>query len=530
MGDVRERQTAWTSLREAMARGDARGWLRGWLTRPMPAGALFAALGEERRALVAELRRAAVEAHPHAPSAEAERAIHEVEVFFDAVHAAACDAVQAGDAGREIWPWAAPEQAGPGAVPAGALGLLHDTGRRLLAELDLRKLLPLLVDRAAALTRADVALLAVWNPETGGLEIAESRGIPPAAASRLILPPGAAASLARLPGARIMALAKARWLAPAFIGTDLEMVLLAPLVQGGALWGLLACGGAAISAGDDVPTDLASVLAGQVAIAVRNAALYREALGTALELHEANERLRGLDLLKDHFLATVSHELRTPLTWITGFGSLLIEEPGLSEEHRYYVQKMLEGAFQLLGLVNDLLDYSRMQEGRLPLRREPFAPGLVAQGLHAQYEPVARQSGLTLDCVVAEGLPTLFGDPERLGQVLGNLLGNALKFTPPGGGVAVRVGPAGGPVPAVRFEVTDTGPGIRLEDQGRLFERFAQLDPDPARRVSGTGLGLAISRGLIEAHGGEIGLTSPVPGMEGGCMFWFEIPVAPTTP
>ncbi len=521
MTETLERQATWASVREAMARGDALGWLRSRMARPMPPAALFEALGSDRRGLVSELRRAAVP--------EGEAVIADIERFFDAVHAAACAAARpaAGSgSGPLVWPWPEPTlPSAPPAVPAGALALLHDTGRRLLAELDLRRLLPLLVDRAAAITHADVVALAIWDPDANGLVVAESRGVPATSPCPLPLSAADRLGLTATPGARVVALTDVPWLAPALRGTDLDAVLIAPLDHGGALWGVLVCGGAGFDPADDVRVDLASVLAGQVAIAVRNAALFREALGAASLLRDANERLRGLDVLKDHFLATVSHELRTPLTWITGFGSLLVEEPELAEGHRYYVQKMLEGAFQLLGLVNDLLDYSRMHEGRLPMHRGAFAPAAVANALLEQHAPIARRGGLQLDGEVMAELPELYGDPERIGQVLANLVSNALKFTPAGGRIAVRVQPAAGPVPAVRFEVEDSGPGIKAADQGRLFERFSRLEQDAGCRAPGTGLGLAISRGLVEAHGGEIGVTSPVPGAARGCVFWFEIPV-----
>ncbi|MDB5102266.1 MAG: two-component hybrid sensor and regulator [Cyanobacteria bacterium RYN_339] len=243
----------------------------------------------------------------------------------------------------------------------------------------------------------------------------------------------------------------------------------------------------------------------------------RKALEKGLVLQ--NERLRELDLMKNNFVGTVSHELRTPLTTIRGYAELLEDGVGgeLSDTQHGYVQQIVEGAGRLERLVDDLLDYARMEAGafRLEPREVDLARMVADVGL--AFEPQAREGLVVLELAVP-ALAPLEADPGRVEQVLGNLIGNALKFTSPGGRVAIAVqdGEA-----AVRIMVTDNGEGIEAHHLPLLFDRFYQVDAGTTRRVGGTGLGLAISRALVEAHGGEIGVES-TPGA--GSSFWFTLP------
>lgn len=254
----------------------------------------------------------------------------------------------------------------------------------------------------------------------------------------------------------------------------------------------------------------------------RNALAERErVLLRAKEAWAEAEALRHADELKDHFLSIVSHELRTPINAITGFGSVLDDEvagPLTAMQHRY-LQKMLRGADTLLSLVNDLLDMSRIQAGTFQLSPEVIDfPGVVAEVV-SNMTPLAEQKGQRLLVASQTELPALCADPQRLGQVLINLIGNAVKFTPGAGVITVRAAVAGD---RLRCEVADTGPGIAESDRPRLFRQFSQLDTSLTRKAGGTGLGLSISKALVEAHGGEIGVDSE---LGKGSTFWFTLPV-----
>lgn len=249
--------------------------------------------------------------------------------------------------------------------------------------------------------------------------------------------------------------------------------------------------------------------------------IHLRARNYSLELKRQNEELRRLDTMKDEFLSIISHELRTPINAIMGFGSVLDDElvGALNPEQHRYLQKMLTGSDHLLSLVDELLDLSRIQAGQLHLERAPVdLRALIEQSL-AGLAPLAEQKRLHLESHLPEGLPTAMVDGRRLNQVLINLISNAIKFTPEEGTITVRAGLDGH---GLRVEVGDTGIGITDADMTRLFQRFNQVDTSYIRKSGGVGLGLAISKGLVEAHGGEIGVRSE-PGR--GSTFWFTLPI-----
>jgi signal transduction histidine kinase len=235
-----------------------------------------------------------------------------------------------------------------------------------------------------------------------------------------------------------------------------------------------------------------------------------------------NQRLQELDRMKSAFVGSVSHELRTPLTAIKGYAEFLEDGIGgaLPPEQLNFVGEILQGAARLERLVDDLLDFARLESGAFKLvLAEGDLVAKVRAIAHAS-KPQAAERAITLTLNVPEAAVPLQMDAGRIEQVLNNLVGNALKFTPPGGRVTVTVRPG---ADAVRVEVADTGDGIAPGHLPHLFDRFYQVDNTSTRQVGGTGLGLAISKALVEAHGGHIGVES-TPGA--GSTFWFSLPTA----
>lgn len=231
-------------------------------------------------------------------------------------------------------------------------------------------------------------------------------------------------------------------------------------------------------------------------------------------------QVRETERLKQEFLSMLSHELRTPINSITGFGSILEDDIAgpLTEPQRYYLGKMLEGADSLLALVDELLDMSRIQSGQFRIEPDSVDPRAVVETALGSMAPLAEQRQQRLEVHLPEDLPMIVADGQRLGQVLINLVNNAIKFSGEGGTIRVRVGVEGD---RLRFEIEDQGPGIAEADVPRLFQRFTQLDMGSTREVGGVGLGLSICKALVDAHGGEIGVKSE---LGKGSNFWFTVP------
>lgn len=254
---------------------------------------------------------------------------------------------------------------------------------------------------------------------------------------------------------------------------------------------------------------------------VRSGADDRLFAGILRDLTELKEAER----LKSEFVSVASHELRTPLASLKG--SLGLLEGGaagpLSAEAQELVRIARANVDRLVRLSSDILDLGRIQAGRYALVLSPLSARELAEAAASTLRPLAEEAGVRLRLETCEA--RLVGDRDRLLQVLVNLLANAVKFSPGGAQVAVRVLPAQG---RVRFEVRDQGPGIAPEDVARLFHRFVQLDGSDRRRAGGTGLGLAIAKALVEQHGGSIGVAT-APGE--GSTFFFEVPCdGPGTP
>jgi signal transduction histidine kinase len=255
----------------------------------------------------------------------------------------------------------------------------------------------------------------------------------------------------------------------------------------------------------------------------------REARGDAeaaqAELEAQNERLRELDSLKDEFVALVSHELRTPLTSIHGYLELVLEgEAGeLSDEQVRFLGVVDRNAQRLQRLVGDLLFVAQVDAGRLSLQHTRVdLPSLAFECVEAA-TPAADEKGIRLELAAVE-IPPVWADRARLGQLLDNLVSNALKFTPDGGRVEVKVSRENG---HALVEVADSGMGISEEEQKHLFERFFRTSSATRQAIQGTGLGLAITKAIAEGHGGRVTVESN----EGrGTTFRVELPFGQAIP
>jgi signal transduction histidine kinase len=260
--------------------------------------------------------------------------------------------------------------------------------------------------------------------------------------------------------------------------------------------------------------ELLRTFAAQSTIAIQNARLFRE-------LEEKSRELETASRHKSEFLANMSHELRTPLNAIIGFSEVLHEQMfgDLNEKQSEYAQDILSSGRHLLSLINDILDLSKVEAGRLELELGPFdLPASIESAITLVRERVSRR-GLTLEVSIDGRLGEIVGDERKIRQVLLNLLSNAVKFTPEGGRIELAAAPANG---SVEISVADTGIGIASEDQEAIFEEFRQVGTDYARKREGTGLGLALARRFVELHGGTIWVKSQ---LGNGSTFTIAIPV-----
>jgi two-component system, NtrC family, sensor kinase len=405
------------------------------------------------------------------------------------------------------------------------LTALGDVGRAVSSSLDLDTVLTTIVGRAVQLSGTDGGT--IFEYDAGAEEFllratlnADASQTAMFRATRLRWGEGAVGQMAvtrepiQIPDISTEGAYESR-LRGALLGAGTRALLAIPLLHEARIVGGLVVSRRTPGAFTPEVVEILRTFATQSALAIQNARLFREVEIKGRELEVASQH-------KSEFLASMSHELRTPLNAIIGFSDVLLE--GMfgetNEKQTEYLRDILASGQHLLSLINDILDLSKIEAGRMELDVAAFElPGAIDDALLLMRERAARR-GITLERQVDARLGEIHGDQRKVKQVLLNLLSNAVKFTPEGGRIDVRAGLANG---TAEITVTDTGIGIAPEDHHAVFEEFRQVGAAD-KKAEGTGLGLALCRKFVELHGGRIWVKSQV-GV--GSTFTFTLPLRP---
>lgn len=264
--------------------------------------------------------------------------------------------------------------------------------------------------------------------------------------------------------------------------------------------------------------DLRERLPGVVAVAMDNALLYRE-------IQMANEKLKALDKLKDEFVSLASHELRTPMTAIKSYLWMALAGKGgpLSEKQKYYLDRAYNSTDRLIKLVNEMLNVSRIESGRINLEQKAININTLTDDVLADIASRAQELGIHVEVIHDTTLPMVMADVDKIKEVFINLIGNSLKFTPKEGTIRIEFHLNNN---MVEVAVRDNGKGIAPEDISKLFQKFSKVDNDylTVQNVQGTGLGLYISKAIVQLHGGSMWVTSD--GLGKGTTFTFSLPIS----
>ncbi|MCX7680542.1 MAG: GAF domain-containing protein [Anaerolineae bacterium] len=396
---------------------------------------------------------------------------------------------------------------------------LYDLAQRMNSSLDLQDVLKTIVTSLKDTLKCRGCSIALLDPTHEVLEIAMAAGIKPEweRRFRLRLGEGIAGRVA-LEGRPIYVPDTLKWEGFIFFDPSVRSLLTVPLVLKQRIIGTLSVDSDKPHAftGDD--ERLLTIAATQAAAAIENARLYSGLEQQVRNLAEAYAELKKTERLRDEFVQNVSHELRIPLTFVRSYVELLLEEyPGpLTADQRKYLEIIAEKTNTMSRLVNDIME---LQQAGAPLiRRSPVSLSDVVHRAVEGCAAAAARAGLKIVEQLPEERVLVIGDEHRLIQVFDNLLGNAIKFSPNGGQIVVRLESTRS---VVRASVSDQGIGIPKEEQARIFDRFYRVDGSGGQRIGGSGLGLAIVKSIVEAHGGEVWVESE-PGK--GSTFYVSIP------
>jgi signal transduction histidine kinase len=407
------------------------------------------------------------------------------------------------------------------------LQALSAVSRTVSSTLDLPTVLTTIVNRAVQLSGAAGGVIYEYDESTPEFALQASHRMPEALVEILRAAPirlgeGATGQAAlrrepvQLPDIGDEQAYGATRIRTVLLGLGYRSVLAVPLLSEQRILGVLTVWRQAAGLFPDDVVNLLQTFASQSAVAIQNARLFRE-------IEDKSRLLEAASRHKSEFLANMSHELRTPLNAILGFSEVLAERMfgEVNEKQAEYLQDILSSGRHLLSLINDILDLSKVEAGRLELELGRFSlPAALDNALTLVRERATRH-GIRLTETVDPGVGDIVADERKMKQILLNLLSNAVKFTPEGGRVDLTTTAA---ADVITIAVSDTGIGIAPEDQASIFEEFRQVGRDDARKQEGTGLGLTLAKKFVELHGGRIWVESEV---GQGSTFSFTLPVRP---
>jgi signal transduction histidine kinase/putative methionine-R-sulfoxide reductase with GAF domain len=401
------------------------------------------------------------------------------------------------------------------------LTALGEVGRAVSSTLDLKVVLKTIIDRAVNLSGADAGSIFYYRDETGTFELGETSGFEEQSAARIrkldiaARSTGLGEAIAKQGPVQFSDVSKAPSspLRDAVLDLGLHAALIVPLLGAEGPLGALVLRRRQPAEFPESVVSLMQAFADQSAIALENARLFEEIAQKSRELEITSQH-------KSQFVANMSHELRTPLNAILGYAELILDGiyGDMPERARAALERVQTNGRHLLGLINDVLDLSKIEAGQLILSFNDYSLTDVVRNVFSAVEPLASSKKLALKLELAPDLPPARGDDRRLTQVLLNLVGNAIKFTDDGQ-VVIKTAAANG---SFTVAVRDSGPGIAPGDQGKIFDEFQQADASTTKGKGGTGLGLAIAKRIIEMHGGRLWVDS-APGQ--GSTFSFTLPI-----
>ncbi len=422
-----------------------------------------------------------------------------------------------------------------------SLKAFREIDHEITSTLDRDTVLQTIARHARALLKADIAHVATCDPRTGSATVVAGSGDRGGFLRGLEIVPGSGAGGYVLTTGQPLIIDNYAH-DPRITKNHHELVgsegivalLVVPIALKGKTIGLLYAANRSpvpFTTGDQ---EILSRLAAQAAIAIENATLYARVQQYAeeleakvgartRELRDANLQLAAASQHKSEFLASMSHELRTPLNAVIGFAEVLLERlfGELNEKQDEFLQDILSSGRHLLSLINDILDLSKVEAGRMELRLEPFNLPLALDNAMTLVRERAKRHGISLSLTVDERLGEFVADERKVRQILLNLLSNAVKFTPDGGRISVTAALANG---CAEIAVSDTGIGIAPEEQAAIFEAFRQVGRDQTQKREGTGLGLTLAKNYVELHGGKISVQSE---LGKGATFTFTLPEQP---
>jgi len=404
------------------------------------------------------------------------------------------------------------------------LTALGEVGRAVSSTLDLETVLTTIVSRAVQLSGLDGGVVFEYKEDPGEFihrastrmsgALTEARRVTPirkgegtVGRTAITLEPIQVPDIT-VPGAHESRLREN------LIESGIRAILAVPMVREGQLIGCLGVTRNRVGEFAAETIDLLRTFATQSALAIQNARLYQEIADKSRQLEAASRH-------KSEFLANMSHELRTPLNAVIGFSEVLLQRMfgALNDKQDEYLKDIYASGLHLLSLINDILDLSKIEAGRMELASAPFHLPTALENAVTLVKERAGRHGIALEVALDGRLGELVGDERKIKQVLLNLLSNAVKFTPEGGRISLKASRTDG---VVEIAVTDTGIGIAPEDQAAIFEEFRQVGSDETRKQEGTGLGLTLAKKFVELHGGRIWVESQV---GTGSTFTFTLPV-----